>query len=63
LLIKPYSNLSNVLPPIGLGYLSSFLKKEGISSKILMNGKKIRIRSAESIIEEMSFFGSQQIII
>ena len=35
LLIKPYSNLSNVLPPIGLGYLSSSLKKQGISSNII----------------------------
>ena len=35
LLIKPYSALSNVLPPIGLGYLSSALKKVGVSTKII----------------------------
>lgn len=35
LLVKPQSNVSNVMPPIGLGYLSSSLKKGGISAKII----------------------------
>lgn len=35
LLIKPYSELSNVLPPVGLGYLSSALKKIGFSTKVI----------------------------
>lgn len=35
LLIKPYSDLSNVIPPLGLGYLSAALKKKGISVKII----------------------------
>lgn len=35
LLIKPYSELVNTLPPAGLGFLSSALKKEGISTKII----------------------------
>ena len=35
LLIKPYSSLSNVLPPIGLGYLSSSLKRNDITTRIV----------------------------
>lgn len=35
LLIKPYSEISNVVPPIGLGYLSSSLKKIGIKPQIV----------------------------
>ncbi len=34
LLLKPYSKISNVLPPIGLGYLSKMLKENGIDTKI-----------------------------
>jgi anaerobic magnesium-protoporphyrin IX monomethyl ester cyclase len=35
LLIKPYSDISNVVPPIGLGYLSSSLKRIGMEPKIV----------------------------
>src|SRR5262245_16691427 len=35
LLIKPYTHISNVLAPLGLAYLSTALKKNGISSKVL----------------------------
>lgn len=34
LLLKPHSMVSNVLPPIGLGYLSKMLKKNAIETKI-----------------------------
>src|SRR5437016_4162222 len=35
LLIKPYTHISNVLAPLGLAYLSTALKKSGISCKVL----------------------------
>lgn len=50
LLIKPYSDLSNVLPPIGLGYLSSALKKTGFSTKI------IHCYKDKMSISDVSFF-------
>ena len=35
LLIKPYTLISNVLAPLGLAYLSTALRRSGISSKVL----------------------------
>ncbi|MBN2121167.1 MAG: radical SAM protein [Candidatus Omnitrophica bacterium] len=35
LLLKPYSDIFNVVAPLGLGYLAAALKKEGISSRII----------------------------
>src|SRR5215510_9635640 len=35
LLIKPYTHISNVLAPLGLAYLSTALKRAGISCKVL----------------------------
>src|SRR5262245_45188623 len=35
LLIKPYTHISNVLAPLGLAYLSTALKRNGISCKVL----------------------------
>ena len=55
LLIKPYSELSNVLPPLGLGYLSTALKRSGISVKILHCYKdKISIKEVTEFIKKQN---------
>ncbi len=55
LLIKPPCEHS-VLPPLGLGYLSSALKKQGISSKIIHGSKdNLDVSEVMRIIEEQNF--------
>ncbi len=55
LLIKPPCEHS-VLPPLGLGYLSSALKKQGISSKIIHGSKdNLDVAGVMRIIEEQNF--------